>query len=575
MGRPRPYSLAFELHLPELTVLAAIAVGASLGCSGQIGDPSRDRPGDPDAPVTCDQRVAALPGPLLRLSKDEHARGLEQLFGEAAVAAIDAALAGIPEDRAEEGVSPFARTDQRLSGEHVRGWYRAADALATSVANQTDLRTAVVGDCAASAVDDACLRSFAERLMHRAQRRPIAESEVDEVLAGAADFSGFDRVHAVVFLTLMSPDFLYRFENRGERENDRMALSDHELASRLAFHFWGEPPDETLLSAADSGELGSDEGYLAQVDRLLADPRAAREQVRFFEEWLHLQRGEVTSSPRLDVLADGMDVSGLAAEMQQEVRDLVTFHLERGDGWADVLRSPYSLARTERLAAIYGVPAWDGTGEPPLLPEGERSGLLTRAGMLYTSDGSTNPFRRGAYVRREILCDTVLSPPNNLPPDALTPPPVEPGTTTREAFAAKVVDEPCASCHASFSPLGYALEAYDGLGRFRADEWLVTVEGEDQGTAPVDTRTIPEIESGDRTESPDPVDLSERIASSAKANGCFAEHYVSYAFRRPTTGQDVCVAADLASRIDEGLSLEAAFRAIALEPTFRNRLLED
>lgn len=574
MGRPRPYSNLSELHLSALLLLPAIAL-ATPGCSGQIGDPVRDRPADPDAPVTCDQQVDALPGPLLRLAKDEHARALEQLFGEAAVEAIDSALAGIPSDRAEEGVSPFARTDQRLSGEHVRGWYRAADAMASAVANQRELRTAVVGECASAAVDDACLRAFTEDLLHRAQRRPIATAEVDEALSAAADFTGFDRVHAVVFLTLMSPDFLYRFENRGERENDRLVLTDHELASRLAFHFWGEPPDQALLAAADSGELGTDEGYLAEVDRLLADPRAAREQVRFFEEWLHLQRGEVMSSPRLDVLADGMDVGGLAAEMQQEVRDLVAFHLQRGDGWADVLRSPYSFARTERLAAIYGVPVWDGASDPPLLPEGERSGLLTRAGMLYTSDGSTNPFRRGAYIRREILCDTVLSPPTNLPPDALVPPPVEPGTTTREAFAAKVVDEPCASCHASFSPLGYALEAYDGLGRFRADEWLVTVEGEDQGTASVDTRTIPEIESGDRTESAGPVDLSERIASSAKANGCFAEHYVSYAFRRPITGQDICVAADLASRIDEGLGLDEAFRAIALEPTFRHRLLED
>jgi len=552
-----------------------VSIIASIACSGQIGDPSRDRPDDPNAPVSCDERVAALPGPLLRLGKDEHARALRQLFGDPAVAAIDSALGGIPDDRAEEGVSPFSRTDQRLTTEHVRGWYRSADAIAQAVAGQADLRSAVVGECAASAVDDDCLRAFTERLLRRAQRREPSAAEVDEVLASASDFSGFERVHAVIFLTLMSPDFLYRFENRGALEGDHLALTDHELASRLAFHFWGEPPDEALLDAADAGELATDEGYLAQVDRLLADPRAAREQVRFFEEWLHLQRGEVMSSPRLDVLAEGMDTDGLAAEMQQEVRDLVAFHMGRGDSWADVLRSPYSMARTERLAAIYGVPVWDGEGEPPLLPEGERSGLLTRAGMLYTSDGSTNPFRRGAFVRKEILCDTVLSPPTTLPPDALTPPPVEPGTTTREAFAAKVVDEPCASCHASFSDLGYALEAYDGLGRFRAEEWLVTVEGEDRGFAPVDTQTTPVIEAGDLSPSPGPVDLSERIASSAKANGCFAEHYVSYTFRRPATGQDVCVAADLASRIDEGLSLTEAFRVIALEPTFRNRLVED
>ena len=554
---------------------ASLTLCLLAACSGQIGDPASDRPTDPGAPVSCETRVSALPAPLLRLSRDEHGRALRQLFGDEATDAIGGILDGIPTDEAPDGVSPFARVDQRFLPGHVPGWYRAADAMATAVANQGEIRRSVVGECAASGVDDACLRSFTEDLLRRAQRRPPTASEVDSVLASAGEFTGFERVHAVVFVTLMSPEFLYRFENHGEVEGERLALDGHELASRLAFHFWGEPPDDALLAAADAGELEGDEGYLAQVDRLVADPRAARVQVEFFEQWLHLERGELGASPRLNVLAEGLAVDGLAAEMQQEVRDLIAFHQGRGDGWADVLRSPFSLAKTERLAAIYGVEPWDGTGDPPLLPAAERSGLLTRAGMLYTSDGSTNPFRRGAFVRREVLCDTVLPPPNDLPPDALTPPPVAPGTTTREAFAAKVTDEPCATCHAGFTPLGYAFEAYDGLGRFRSEEWLVTTTGEDHGLASVSTSTVPEVDIGDRSSSAGPVDLSERIAASPKANGCFAEHYVSFAFRRPTSGQDICVAADLAARIDEGLSLEGAFRAIALEPTFRNRALED
>lgn len=558
-------------------VRLSLVLAFALACTGSIGDTATDpnpRDRDPSVPVTCDEVPGSLPAPLLRVSRDEHRAALVQLFGDPAVGAIASALSVIPEDHAEEGDVRFARTDQRLTFNHVDGWFRAADALAAAVATDATLRRAVVGECAATAVDDACLASFASAFLRRAQRRTPTSAELEDALARTEEFSGLERVHALVFSTLMSPDFLYRFENRGVVDGDSIALTDHELATRLSFHFWGAPPDDALLAAADDGALSTEDGFAEQVERLSTDTRAEVVRQEFFREWFHLDRGDFTESPRLQVLRDGMDVEGLAAEMRAEVDDLVAFHEARGDTWADVIRSPYSFARTERLADIYGVAVWDGASEPPLLPADERSGLLTRAGMLYTSDGSTNPFRRGAFIRRSILCDPVRPPPNDLPPDALTPPPTEPGTTTRESFAAKVEGEPCASCHAAFTPLGYAFEAYDGLGRFRAEEWLVTTDGTDHGFAPVDSSTTPSVDSGDTSASSGPVDLSARIADSPKANECFAEQYLAFTFRRPATGEDACVAVDMARRIDEGMSLSDALRAVALSPSFRNRRLE-
>lgn len=540
-------------------------------CTGVMEGPSTTRP----SPI-CDNPEAALHAPLMRLHPGELERSLDALFGEALTLDVSAAIRTLPQNEAEvEG--GFARMDQRLSGAHVDAYYRIADMVATQVSSDPPMRQALVGECGRADLTDSCLQDFLPGFLLRAYRRAPTAEEVERVLMTAAEFEGAERLHAVVFITLMSPDFLYRFETRGEpvEEGDSLRLTGYELAARLSFHFWGAPPDDALLDAAATGALDTEVGLVDAVNRLVEDPRMDATIIGFFDEWLHLARGPFTSSPRLDVLRDGLDVRDLHEEMQAEVRDLLRFHLQEGDSWGDVLTSPYSFARGERLAGIYGVEAWDGDGAPPLLPPDERSGLLTRAGMLYTADGSTNPFRRGAFLRRAMLCDPVPSPPTTLPADALVPPPVESGATTRESFEAKISEQPCAGCHAVFSPLGYAMEAYDGLGRHRLDEWLVTVTGEDLGFAEVHASVIAAVDDISEAPVSGPVELSEQIAESPKSAACFASTYFRFTYRRAEERLDACLIDELSSRIHEGESLRDALRGIALSPAFRLRRLEE
>ncbi|MGE0789786.1 MAG: DUF1592 domain-containing protein [Sandaracinaceae bacterium] len=558
-------------------LLAASALAGAAGCTGMFETPYRPGREMPDAPVVCDpEGETAAVAPLDRLARIEYERSLRALFGDAVVDGAASELATMPVDHSETEV-PFSRTDHRLSPTHIEAYYGVADAIATQVSGDRALRQSIAGSCAADGVDDACLRSFIESFLRRAHRRDPSDEEQDRAFEVASALSGFERMHAVIFTTLMGPDFLYRFENQGQLVEDdtAIALTGFELASRLSYHFWSEPPDDELLRAAADGELEDDAGYAAQVDRLLDDPRADATIQGFFDEWLRLERADLTSGPRLDVLRDGMDVSQLADQAREEVHDLIRYELADGGSWHDVLTSPRSFARGEPLASIYGVSPWDGTSAPPMLDPGERSGLLTRAGMLVTTDGSTNPFRRGAFLRRNILCDHVDPPPGNLPASALAPPPVVEGQSSRDAFAAKIVDEPCASCHAQFSPLGYGLEAYDGLGRFRTDEWLVDVDGTDRGYAAVNMSVVPEVERGDESVAMGPVEMSQRIADSAKANLCLSTQYFRFAFRREDTGYDTCIIQGLAARVEEGLSLREALRALALEPSFRVRRLEE
>ena len=564
--------------------LALVALTLS-SCTGVIVDPKSDddgrRPNDPlggpsgnAVPIDCRGPAVPAASPLRRFAVDEYVEALRGVLGETVVADLSGPLSTLPPDEPVEE-DGFSRHDDRVSERHVDTYYAVADAAARRVAGDAVVRAELVGDCAAAGIDAACLRTFVPSFLREAYRRPATDAEIDAAMALAAEHGGIDGLHAVVFTTLMSPDFVYRFENRGTVDGDVVRLTPFEVASRLSFHFWGTPPDDELLRAAEAGELETEVGYAAQVDRLYEDPRTDETIMTFFTEWLHLGRGEYGDNPRLEVLRDGIEVDGLGAEMTAEVRDLLRFHLERQDGWMDVLTSPLSFARSDRLASIYGVPAWDGSSEPPTLPASERSGLLTRAGMLFTTDGSTNPFRRGIFVRRTILCDSVPAPPDTLPADALQPPDLEAGASTRDAYAAKVVGEPCASCHANFSPLGYTFEAYDGLGRFRTEEHVVSATGEDFGRVPVDATAIAAVELDDSRPVSGPVELTQRIAESDKPDECFARHYFRFTHRRAETASDACTVGSLAAHLADGASMHEALRAIALEPAFRQRQLVD
>ncbi|MFK7989434.1 MAG: DUF1592 domain-containing protein [Sandaracinaceae bacterium] len=554
--------------------LSTIALSSAFllaACEATVTLPAE--PAGPLDEIACRGPAEAAPAPLHRVAIEEYVAGLRALVGDAPVDGIGDVLATLPPDDspAEEA---FEREDHRVSGALVEGTYQVADGLANAIANDETARVTLVGECGA-AVDEACLRAFLPDFLRQAYRRPATSEEIDGLVEAAGEFEGAQQLEAVLFLTLMSPDFLYRFETRGEVRDGAIELTPFELASRLSYHFWGTPPDAELLAAAENGELASEDGYRAQVERIYEDSRTDDTIRAFFGQWLHLERGAFAPGPRLDMLRDGTDVDGLDAEMIQELYALIEYHLNNDGSWSDILTSNLSFAQSDRLAAIYGVPAWDGEGAPPPLPEGERSGLLTRAGLLYTTDGSTNPFRRGIFLRRVVLCDEVPPPPANIPADALQPPPVESAQTTRTAFENKVLEQPCAGCHVRFSPLGYAMEAYDGLGRFRTEEWLVTDLGEDRGTVAVDTRVVGEIEPGDRSVQAGPVALSSAIAESGRADQCLARRYFQYMHRRTPEGVDECTVGALLGRLEAGEPLRNALRDVALEPAFRERLLED
>jgi hypothetical protein len=415
------------------------------GTSGASGTPGTGGAGGSGAATGCEDAPAEAP--LQRLSRLSYVNTLESLFGSEAVGGISAELDQLFPDG--ENSSVFSGNDVRVTQRHVDAWYGIANALSRVVTSEAGALEELAGECAgASELAQSCVESFVTTFGKRAFRRPLTNAESDRYIElydtaqpAAEVFRG------LVFTFLMSPQFLYQFETEGTAAATagRLRLSAHELAARLSYHFWQEPPDAALTEAADDGSLLTDDGYRAALDRVFSDARTEATVSRFFREWLGLQGfGGFVNTPAFTSFARGVGADvALYDDMVAEIEDMVAHYVWESEGsYADLLTSNLVFTRSDRVAALYGVEPWDGGADIPSFPAGQRSGLLTRAALLVEGNDVTNPIKRGAFVLRSVLCGE-LEPPTDLPPDALTLPPFDPEQSTRERFEAKTSPQEC------------------------------------------------------------------------------------------------------------------------------------
>jgi hypothetical protein len=240
-----------------------------------------------------------------------------------------------------------------------------------------------------------------------------------------------------------------------------------------------------------------------------------------------------------------------------------------------LFRDERSFTQNAELAALYGVPVWDGSGEPPSFPAGERPGLLSRALFLSTGSPSTRPIMKGVFIRKQILCDELPPPP---PGANAKPPELRSDMTTREVVE-ELTETPgtvCAGCHtALINPLGFASEGFDALGRLRSEQRLFDMDGSEVDSKPVDTSTIPNVVLGDDTPSSGIADLSEQIAVSGKSEACIARNFFRFTYARWEEEElDGCALEALRGALDAGGTIPDLLRAAVLSPEFRRRRFE-
>ncbi len=537
--------------------------------------------------LSCEEGLDLPDGALLKLSTRQYQNTVRDLLGRVGLAAalqeVDPSLASIPDDSAIEG---FRGLDDRIGIEHVQGYFEVGVAVANAITADDGRLEAVAGSCALQAeLSEACREAFLDGFLALVHRRPLSAEQRTEYASlddGTRDARA--ALRAMIIVGLSSPSFTYHLEIGGDAVGSSarlLTLDGYEVASKLSYTFWQTMPDQALLEAAADGSLLTREGYAAQLDRVWEDERTRATLRQFWTEWLKLDRftGFQVERPAFAALAEGESVGEPGHDhyddMLQEVADLTElFTFEQPGTLADLLTTDISVTRSEDLAALYGVEPWDGEGDYPRLPEGERAGLLQRGALLVADQESTNPFHRGALVRTRVLCDPLSLPdPNQLPPGSLDLPDTDAAQTTRERFAAKIEGNGlCATCHDTFTGIGYALESFDALGRHRTRERVYDEStGELLAELPLDTAATPRILPGDERPVAGAAELNRRIAESGKVEACLARNYFSYVARRAVRSRslDACVLQDLTEQLsaDAG-GLAGALRRIAEAPTF-------
>ncbi|NUP05396.1 MAG: DUF1592 domain-containing protein [Polyangiaceae bacterium] len=576
---------------------------ALLGCVGDLGDEDDDGggdgagaggPGNGIDSFACDASLIPASVPLRRLSKVQYRNAIRDLVTE--LFPVDADLVrdgvepmfqGFPNDKRSGPLGDYGaytRLDQTVHQETVDATYTIGTFVGKEATSTDERLSDAVGDCATNgdgSDDDACLDDFISRFGERALRRPLTDEDIAfyRDVAGPAPFEPADYAD-VIGMLLMAPELVYFVENgTGDGEVPAAALSDYELASRLSFHFWQTIPDAQLMNAARTGALSTPEGYDAEVERLLDDPRTREAVATFFSEWLYKEDlGELDSrvgTPVFDAFAgDFVPGPDLRERMFGELTDMgVYYSLDSEGTFESFFESNQSFARTDDLATLYGVPVWDGESAPPAFTDSAHAGLITRAALVATGSANTRPIMKGVFLRKALLCDDIPPPPDNAAGD---PPELSPTATTREVVEQITQQEgsQCSGCHATrINPLGFATENFDALGRIRTEQTLFDSEtGEVIGSKPVDTTSQPRVTSDDGSQSTGATDLSRLMVDSGVPQACFVRQYFRFTFgRAEDVVSDGCGLASMHERVLAGDSLRSVLREVAFTTAFKMR----
>ena len=401
-----------------------------------------------------------------------------------------------------------------------------------------------------------CVRDILTRFGRKAWRRPLDGAELNRLTAIVAmvqaEGDGVQQgLELALQAVLLSPHFLFRVE--ADLSTTPRALDDHELAARLSYFLWASTPDEELSTLADNGGLRA--ALEPQVRRMLADPRADALSSQFAGSWLW-SRGVEEASPDPVIFATVTPALKSAMKAQTEAF-FKTFYRE--DRSALELLTGTDSFMNDALATHYGVPLPGSTSLVRVqnVPENRR-GLLGHGGLLTITSqpNRTSPVKRGKWVMAQLMCMEPPPPPANV--EAFAPSGTPTGTL-RQQFEAHRAKPECAGCHAMMDPIGFGLENYDAVGRYRTT---------DTGGFPIDSKGT--LFDG-RTFS-GPTELAATVSADPKFADCTARQLFTYALGRAPVSTDECTIKTMTAALTQnGHRLPALITALVKSETFTQR----
>ena len=428
--------------------------------------------------------------------------------------------------------------------------------------------------CKPSSADDvACRQRFVQSFGRRTFRRPLTAGESARYAALFAKHAGASRqflegARVVAEAMLQSPNFLFVTEGGpGSR------FRDYGIASRLAFLLWDTAPDSKLLDSAAKGELRDPAGIERIARRMLADPRARQSVDEFLGQWLRFDRVLNTVKDRRRYPEFTPE---LAAMMVEETRRLLA-HLIWNDGnFMEAFTAEYGFLNSE-LTALYGLPAPDNEFALVKFPAGTRRAGLLGQGSFHTSTAGpveTSPTARGIFVREQLLCQQVPNPPPGVNTNIPEPSRAKP-MTMRERMRAHAENPACASCHRLMDPIGFGLERFDAIGRWREKE---TIEFRDlydpRGPSQkfdLELNATGEIAGIANSAFSDAKELGAILAASRTCQECIVKQMFRYAFgRMETPGDRATIQNVYAAFARSGFRFRELILALVRSPQFQH-----
>jgi hypothetical protein len=507
------------------------------------------------------QLVAAcptLPAPRVwRLTHAQLRNTLVDVFGF-----VGPAVDALPPDSRLEG---FANGSERLGVPPLllEYYYKVSDEISTDVIR----RSGEFLECKLAALGEGrCLRRFLDTVGLRAWRRPLTAEEaarLGAVYATAARAGGPELgLKMLLEAVLVSPNFLYRFELGDQRQPGALTqLTDYELASALSYTLWDGPPDAKLYALAAAGKLTDPAVRKAEAARLFASlPRAPAALTSFIEQWLRTDGLPAAGKdPMMFPMYDKQVARDLLGETRRLVESVV-FEPGGDRSLHTLLTVPYGYVNS-KTAKIYGVKRRGGDLAKTDLDPHERRGLLTQAAFLaaHADADTTRVVDRGKFVREDVLCGEVPPPPDDFKFDETK---ITDDMTAREKLTEHAKNPFCANCHALFDGIGFALEAYDAVGRYRTTD----------KDKPLDlTGSLP-LPDGTTLYFASFVDLVEQLSARREPYACFASHYIGYATGRAAKALAACEREPiLRAFFDSGYRLDALVMAVIASPGFAVR----
>lgn len=533
---------------PRLLLFAALA--ACTGTIGDVEDSFLDRPQLPDGrPTTPDARRCDTPGAsshlMRRLTPEQYESAMAHIFEGVNVG--DLLLPGVVADK-----NGYANDATRAApiADNVERFHGAAVQVATAaVADASWL------DCTLETAG--CLEETVLQVASAAFRHPLDDEQRTifiDFLAAESAREAPDTLALAIQAILESPEFLY-IPEAGDASlaapEGMRALSHVELVGRMALLLWDEPADEALVARADELDLSDDVVLDALVDEMVADGRVDAGLERFAAQWMPLRPGEYGGS----LARNSMITSSMRDDLRLSALRFLRYAFLEAGSLDELLTSRIAFVN-DNIAPVFGVDA-PGSTElvQVMLPEGERSGILTHPAVLSVApaDATFYSVYRGVFVMNQLLC----IPPGLPQFDTIdVTEGTASGTTNRERLENEHLSAECNICHETIDGVGFAFNNFDPSGVYRDTEYGAPVDSSGQ---------VFDIETADV------IEFTELLSQREEVRYCVTEHFYRYAMANGALGaEDLCQVQHLADALGErSEGLGGIARSLVMSNSFR------